>query len=89
VLGAGRTSPRVAAAAAWMLLLGIGAYRAAVAPLLVGACRFTPSCSQYAVEAIWRFGPWRGLGLALRRLARCHPLQAGGWDPVPEVWPHR
>lgn len=65
----------------------IGAYRSVIAPQLVGACRFTPSCSRYAEEAILRHGLWRGGALALRRLARCHPfhrVQNGGWDPVPE-----
>jgi putative membrane protein insertion efficiency factor len=63
------------------------AYRAVVAPHLVGGCRFVPSCSRYAEEAVSRFGVWRGGGLALRRLLRCHPWQRGGWDPVPEHLP--
>jgi putative membrane protein insertion efficiency factor len=69
------------------VLLLIYAYRAVLAPLLVGGCRFVPSCSQYAEEAIRRFGVWRGGRLALARLARCHPLHSGGWDPVPQSWP--
>ena len=47
-------------------------------------CRFEPTCSRYACDAIERFGPARGLWLAVKRLARCHPLQAGGFDPVPK-----
>ncbi len=73
--------------AARAAVIVIQAYRIAIAPLLVGSCRFTPSCSQYAEEAIRRFGLWRGGGLALARLARCHPLCPGGPDPVPERLP--
>ncbi len=67
-----------------LLLLVIDAYRAALAPLIGGYCRFMPSCSIYAQEAIRRHGPARGSRLALRRLARCHPFHPGGFDPVPE-----
>jgi len=49
----------------------------------VSGCRFTPTCSQYGYEAIQRYGWWRGWGMALARIARCHPFHAGGWDPVP------
>jgi putative membrane protein insertion efficiency factor len=62
----------------------IHAYRLALSPLLGPRCRFYPSCSAYALEAIERHGPLRGLALALRRLARCHPWHPGGYDPVPE-----
>lgn len=48
-------------------------------------CRFHPTCSQYALEAIRGHGPWRGTGLALARLGRCHPWNPGGYDPVPEA----
>jgi hypothetical protein len=61
----------------------LGAYKRYVSPLLPAACRFTPSCSEYAREAITRHGVFRGLALAARRLARCHPFHAGGSDPVP------
>lgn len=66
------------------VLLGlIIVYRRGISPLLPRACRFTPSCSVYASEAITRHGALRGVVLTIRRLARCHPFHAGGYDPVP------
>jgi putative membrane protein insertion efficiency factor len=61
----------------------LAAYKRFVSPLLPPACRFTPTCSEYAGEAVLRHGVRRGLALAVRRLARCHPFHAGGPDPVP------
>ena len=65
----------------------IRAYRALLSPLLPNVCRFTPSCSVYALEALHRHGPVRGLWLTIRRLARCHPITwlggSSGFDPVP------
>ena len=72
--------PRPAARA---LLLAIDAYRALLAPLVGGYCRFVPSCSLYAAEAVRRHGARRGSILVVRRLLRCHPLHPGGFDPVP------
>jgi putative membrane protein insertion efficiency factor len=66
------------------LLLAIGFYQVTLGPLLGGACKYHPSCSQYAREAVTRYG-WRGVPLALARLARCRPFRAGGWDPVPDL----
>lgn len=61
----------------------IRGYQLAVSPLLGPRCRFYPSCSQYALEALERFGVLRGTYLAARRLLRCHPFHPGGYDPVP------
>lgn len=67
-----------------MLLLALlRGYQYALRPLLGANCRFHPSCSDYAAAAIERYGAWRGTWLAARRLARCHPYHAGGYDPVP------
>ena len=62
----------------------IRAYQLLLSPLFAGSCRFTPSCSQYAIEAVGRFGVMRGGYLAVRRLARCHPFGSFGADPVPD-----
>jgi putative membrane protein insertion efficiency factor len=64
-------------------LFAIAVYRAAISPMLPRSCRFYPSCSAYAAEAIARFGFLRGSALAAARLIRCHPLHPGGIDPVP------
>ncbi|MGL6039756.1 MAG: membrane protein insertion efficiency factor YidD [Deefgea sp.] len=58
-------------------------YQIAISPFLGANCRFHPSCSHYAIEAIERFGVFAGSYLALRRLSRCHPMNPGGFDPVP------
>jgi len=71
------------ARAARLLLLLVEAYRVALSPLLGGHCRYWPSCSAYAEEAIRRHGARRGAALAVRRVLRCHPFCAGGFDPVP------
>ena len=63
----------------WM----IRAYQLAISPMLGNRCRFHPSCSQYAVEALGRHGLFKGVWLATRRVGRCHPWHPGGYDPVP------
>ena len=65
------------------LSLLLAGYRRLVSPVLPPACRFHPTCSEYAAEAIATHGPFRGLALTARRLARCHPWCEGGVDPVP------
>lgn len=69
---------------AFLLILPIRFYRMAISPLLPPSCRFTPTCSQYAIEAIRKHGPLKGFYLAVRRLLRCHPWGGCGYDPVPE-----
>jgi putative membrane protein insertion efficiency factor len=66
------------------LLAGlVRGYQLVISPLLPPSCRFMPSCSQYALEAIVRHGAVKGTWLAARRLVRCHPFHPGGFDPVP------
>ena len=61
----------------------LAGYKRFVSPMLPPACRFTPTCSEYARESVLRYGVLRGLFLAARRLGRCHPFHPGGFDPVP------
>ncbi|HJL66345.1 MAG: membrane protein insertion efficiency factor YidD [Arenicellales bacterium] len=67
-----------------IILFFLRGYRYVVSPLLGNHCRFHPSCSEYAIEAIDRHGALKGSGLAFKRIAGCHPWNAGGFDPVPE-----
>jgi uncharacterized protein len=79
--GAERFAARLGARVVIELIHG---YRLVLAPLLPAGCRFAPTCSTFALEAIERHGLRRGLRLAAARIARCHPWHAGGYDPVPE-----
>lgn len=66
-----------------LLLAAIRGYRYLLSPWWGGQCRFTPTCSQYAMDAIQEHGSMRGTWLALRRVSKCHPWHQGGFDPVP------
>lgn len=67
----------------FLLISLVRGYQLFLGPLLPAACRYYPSCSQYAVEALERHGAWRGMILAIKRIGRCHPFRPGGYDPVP------
>ena len=66
-----------------LLILAVRGYQVSVGQLLPPSCRYFPSCSAYAIEAITKHGAARGTWLAVRRIARCHPFRPGGYDPVP------
>jgi putative membrane protein insertion efficiency factor len=65
-----------------LLISYIRGYQIVISPLFPPACRFTPTCSQYALEAVRKYGAGRGMYMGIRRLLRCHPFHAGGYDPV-------
>ena len=67
----------------FILLLPIYFYRTCISPLTPPSCRFTPTCSQYAIEALRKYGPWKGLWLTIKRILRCNPWGGSGYDPVP------
>ena len=71
-----------------LMLVALRTYQLAISPLLPPACRFEPTCSVFAVEAVRLHGPWRGSWMAMRRLGRCHPFHPGGYDPVPQPEEH-
>ncbi len=66
-----------------LLILLIRFYRSCISPLKPPVCRFTPTCSEYALEAIMKYGPLKGSWLAIKRICRCHPWGGSGYDPVP------
>ena len=66
-----------------LLVWPIRFYQGAISPHFPAACRYTPTCSQYAIEALRKYGPLKGLWLAARRILRCHPWGGHGYDPVP------
>ena len=72
-----------------LFILIVRGYQVAISPLLPPSCRYHPTCSHYAVEALERHGAWRGGWLAVKRIARCHPFRAGGFDPVPDTLPSK
>lgn len=67
-----------------LLVLLVRGYQVSISPMLPASCRYHPSCSAYAIEALERHGALRGTWLAARRIARCNPFTPGGYDPVPE-----
>jgi hypothetical protein len=67
----------------WASIVLIRVYQLVISPAIPPSCRFVPSCSQYALEAVQRYGAVKGWFLSLRRLAKCHPWNPGGFDPVP------
>ncbi|MFM7449829.1 MAG: membrane protein insertion efficiency factor YidD [Leptolyngbyaceae cyanobacterium] len=69
----------------FLLITLIRGYRLLISPLFPPVCRFQPTCSQYAIDALARFGVVRGSWLAVRRITRCHPFNPGGYDPVPPL----
>jgi uncharacterized protein len=83
----GTLAPAGPSAAARVMVALITGYRRFVSPLLAPRCRFAPSCSAYALEAVREHGALRGAWLAVRRVGRCHPFHPGGFDPVPPA-PH-
>ncbi len=66
-----------------LLMAAIRFYRRYISPLRKPCCRYIPTCSEYALEALEKYGFWKGSWLALRRFLRCHPFHKGGYDPVP------
>ena len=66
-----------------VIMLPIRGYQKFISPALPPSCRFSPSCSQYALEAVSKYGALKGMWLGARRLVRCHPFNPGGYDPVP------
>lgn len=71
-----------------VLIALIKVYRFTLSPFVGQHCRFTPTCSQYAMEAIDKHGSLKGSWMAAKRLSKCHPFHTGGWDPVPESCSH-
>jgi putative membrane protein insertion efficiency factor len=67
----------------WLLLFLLRLYKVVVSPILPPMCRFEPTCSVYAMNAVEKYGAVHGSWLSLKRLFRCHPFHPGGWDPVP------
>jgi len=67
----------------WPLILLIRIYQWVISPIIGPKCRYQPTCSHYAVDALKKHGPFKGFWLAIRRIARCRPWGGSGWDPVP------
>ncbi|MCM1532061.1 MAG: membrane protein insertion efficiency factor YidD [Bacteroides sp.] len=67
----------------WIMRLLVRFYQVCISPLFPPSCRFTPTCSEYALQALKKYGPFKGGWLTLKRLSRCHPWGGSGYDPVP------
>lgn len=65
-----------------IVMTALKGYKVAISPLLPSACRYSPTCSEYMMDAVQKYGVWRGVWLGLKRLSRCHPFHEGGYDPV-------
>ncbi|MDR2816791.1 MAG: membrane protein insertion efficiency factor YidD [Proteiniphilum sp.] len=68
----------------WILLLPVYFYRSVISPLTPSSCRYTPTCSQYTIEALKKHGPFKGLYLSAKRIISCNPWGGSGYDPVPD-----
>ena len=79
----GDVASRLSRVATFPLIALVRAYQVVLSPIMGGACRFEPSCSNYMIEALQRHGVFKGLYLGIRRLLRCHPFGGSGYDPVP------
>lgn len=78
-----KVSETLSKAASRMLIVPIRFYQLCISPMLPASCRYVPSCSAYAIEALRKYGPFKGLWLAIKRILRCHPWGGSGYDPVP------
>lgn len=78
-----RIARAISKGASWLLILPVRFYQLSISPMLPPSCRFTPTCSSYAIEALRKHGPIKGLWLTVKRLSRCHPWGGSGYDPVP------
>lgn len=67
----------------WLLLIPVYFHKYCISPLTPASCRYVPTCSEYAVQALKKYGPFKGLYLAVKRILRCHPWGGSGYDPLP------
>lgn len=81
--GAGRWAVWLKRLSVWPLVLLVRIYQGTLSPMVGRQCRYVPTCSNYAIDALNEFGPIKGSWLALRRVLRCHPFARGGYDPAP------